>query len=346
MVSSVLAGMDTLDHTGVFFRRPMPQRAVGLDGRAVGPKASHCYRGFDRTSWKNSASTSKADTRDWQTSWVRCALSPPSRRELEGGDALDAQDDVSKDGQSLVALIKAGETRTFTLEVRADLDNGAQPGVYGFDLLIREAKAQKSMPVRQPASRGWPTPEANYSTICHPYTPPKLRVREEDQGHAPFFERFLLGFETRGGLLQQILDGLDRMFGAYSPLLNFFCGGTGFAFQWTRIGPRCSRGSSFGKQWDSTGGAAQSVALPGTCRFTRVSCRDQRSNDFRGMKLHPETKMGAPETILGDVRPYTFVVTIAAPDPGALNEEVIHDIITYAKPAHTAYSLRLVKRTA
>jgi hypothetical protein len=56
--------------------------------------------------------------------------------------------------------------------------------------------------------------------------------------------------------------------------------------------------------------------------------------------------MGKPDTKLGDVPPHTFVVSIASPEPEKINEQILHDIIAWEKPAHTAYSLRVLGRTA
>jgi hypothetical protein len=66
----------------------------------------------------------------------------------------------------------------------------------------------------------------------------------------------------------------------------------------------------------------------------------------RGMRLGPNTKMGHADTKLGDVPAHTFVVSIAVPDPTKINEQIVHDIIAWEKPAHTAYSLRILGRTS
>jgi len=64
------------------------------------------------------------------------------------------------------------------------------------------------------------------------------------------------------------------------------------------------------------------------------------------MRLGPDTKLGTKATVLGDVPPHTFVVTIPLTDKTTVNEQTIHDIIRYEKPAHTAYALRLSQRPA
>ena len=62
-----------------------------------------------------------------------------------------------------------------------------------------------------------------------------------------------------------------------------------------------------------------------------------------GMRLGKDTKLGSEAAVLGNIPPHTFVVTIAVPNPAEVNEEKIRDIITYEKPAHTAFTLRIVQ---
>lgn len=64
------------------------------------------------------------------------------------------------------------------------------------------------------------------------------------------------------------------------------------------------------------------------------------------MRLGPDAKLGTDATILGDVPPHTFVVTLATPDPDSLDEKTIRDIIRWEKPAHTAYTLNIVRGAA
>lgn len=66
---------------------------------------------------------------------------------------------------------------------------------------------------------------------------------------------------------------------------------------------------------------------------------------FAGMRLGTDTLLGR-DTLLGDVPPHTFVVTLALPDPETINEQVVRDIIDSEKPAHTGYALRIVGRAA
>ena len=65
-----------------------------------------------------------------------------------------------------------------------------------------------------------------------------------------------------------------------------------------------------------------------------------------GAVLGPDTPMGGPATIIGDVPPHTFTVTLPVPNPTDIDEEIVHRIIAAEKPAHTAYRLLIVRRDA
>ena len=64
---------------------------------------------------------------------------------------------------------------------------------------------------------------------------------------------------------------------------------------------------------------------------------------FIGMRLGREALLGR-HTVLGDVPPHTFVLTLAMTGPGQVNEQKVHEIIQANKPAHAAYELRIVER--
>lgn len=284
----------------------------------------------------------------WQTSWTCWELLLRKARELEGGDALDAQDEVSADGQTLTAMIKAGETRTFSLQLCATLDGDTQPGIYAFDIVARSTSVKEPGEARQ----------SGYLKLDHPtskfldhlpalYTEEMDKMRAEEGGASPFFERFLLGFEDSFKPLQKTLDRMDQLFGPYSAPSEFLIWlGAWVCVPLDENWPEMKRRSLIREavelyRWRGTKrGLSRYIEI-----YTGVV---PEINDLpvKGMRLGPETKMGAKLTILGDVPGHTFVVTVATPNPESLNEQVIHDIITYEKPAHTAYSLRLVKRTA
>lgn len=284
----------------------------------------------------------------WRPSWTGWTLLQRKARELEGGDALDAQDEVSADGQTLTAMVKAGESRTFSLEWRARLDALTEPGTYGFDIVAHSLSGKEPGQARRP---GFLTLEHPASRLLNHlpaiYIEEMNRMRADDDGAPPFFERFLLGFEDGSRPLQRTLDRLDQLFGAYSTPTEFLLWlGAWVCAPIDENWPEMQRRSLIREavelfRWRGT--------RRGLARYLQIYTGvvpEITDQPVKGMRLSPETKMGAPSTILGDVPFHTLVVTVAAPTPEAINEQVLHDIISYEKPAHTAYSLRLVKRTA
>jgi phage tail-like protein len=288
-----------------------------------------------------------ADSR-WRPGWTRWSFLQRKASELEGGVALDAQDEVLEDGRLMVALIKEGETRSFTLELLAELDGQTEPGTYGFDVVAIDSNEPNRWEVRRPG----------FLTLTHPRSKlldqlPAIfgeeieKMREDSEGESPFFERFLLGFEDAMRPLQRTLDRLDTLFGPYSTPSEFLLWlGAWLCVpvdeNWTEMQRRSLiREAVQLYRWRGT--------KKGLSRYLQIYTGvvpEINDQPVQGMRLGPDTKLGAATTMLGDVPAHTFVVTIAAPDPTVLNEQVIHDIITYEKPAHTAYALRIVRRTA
>jgi phage tail-like protein len=173
------------------------------------------------------------------------------------------------------------------------------------------------------------------------------RMRADADGEVPFFERFLLGFEDVQRSLKRTLDHLDRLFGPFSAPSEFLL----WLGAWMCV-PIDENWSEMQRR-SLIHEAVQLYRWRGTKRglarylqiYTGV-IPEINDQPVQGMRLGPGARMGAPTTMLGDVPAHTFVVTIAVPDPSILNEQVIHDIIAYEKPAHTAYALRIVRRTA
>jgi phage tail-like protein len=285
---------------------------------------------------------------DWRQSWTKWSLRKRKARELEGGVALEEQDDVSTDGQTLTAMILPGESRIFAIEIVAEVDEATQPGTYSFDVVVEDANNRNIELMRYPA----------FLTLAHPrsklldqmpsvYLEEMEKLRDDEEGRSPFFERFLLGFEDARRPLQRTLDNLNQLFGPYSAPSEFLL----WLGAWVCV-PMDENWSEM-KRRRLVSEAVELYRWQGTKRglsryleiYTGVV---PEINDVpvKGMRLGPETKMGGPTTILGDVPDHTFVVTIAVPDPSAINEQVVNDIIAFEKPAHTAYSLRIVKRTA
>ncbi|MBC8064150.1 MAG: hypothetical protein H7Y17_04925 [Chlorobia bacterium] len=286
--------------------------------------------------------------RGWSPSWARWTYLQRKARELQGGVALDEQDEVSADGQSMTAMILAGETRMISLELAPKLAEGVSPGTYGFDIVVEEAKDPGAGEIRRPG----------FLTLEHPrgkllgllpgiYGEEMQKQRDEDNGESPFFERYLLGFEDALRPLQRTLDRLDMLFSPYSTPPEFLL----WLGAWVCL-PLDENWSEMQRRrlikeavelwrWRGTKrGLSRYIEI-----YTGVK-PDIHDVPVRGMRLGPETKMGNRDTKLGDVPAHTFVVSIAAPDPTKINEQIVHDIITWEKPAHTAYSLRILGRTS
>jgi len=284
----------------------------------------------------------------WRQSWVRWSYLQRKARELQGGTMLDEQDQVSDDGQSMTAMILAGESREISLEFSPKLAEDVAPGTYGFDVVVEDAAKPNAGQIRKPG----------FLTLVHPtgkllsllpgiYAEEMQKQRDEDNGESPFFERFLLGFEDALKPLQRTLDRMDSLFSPYSTPPEFLLWLGAWVClpldeNWSEMQRRrLIREAVELWRWRGT--------KRGLARYIEIYAGvkpEIHDVPVRGMRLGPDTKMGKPDTKLGDVPPHTFVVSIASPEPEKINEQILHDIIAWEKPAHTAYSLRVLGRTA
>jgi len=284
----------------------------------------------------------------WRPKWARWTYLQRKARELQGGTALDEQDEVSADGQSMTAMILAGETRMFSLELSPKLAEGVSPGTYGFDIVIEDAQDPKSGEIRTPGFMTLEHPRGKLLNLLPSiYGEEMQKMREEDNGESPFFERYLLGFEDAIRPMQATLNRLDTLFGPYTTPPEFLLWlGTWVCLpldeNWSEMQRRRLIKEAV-ELWRWRG------TKRGLSRYIEIYCGvkpEIHDLPVRGMRLGPDTKMGATDTKLGDVPAHTFVVSIAVPDPGKINEQIVHDIIAWEKPAHTAYSLRILGRTS
>jgi phage tail-like protein len=284
----------------------------------------------------------------WQQSWARWTFLQRKARELQGGTMLDEQDQVSDDGQSMTAMILEGESRMVSLEFSPKLAEGVATGTYGFDVVVEDVANPAAGQVRKPG----------FLTLVHPagkllsllpgiYAEEMQKQRDDDNGEFPFFERFLLGFEDALRPIQATLNKLDSLFGPYSTPPEFLLWLGAWVClpideNWSEMQRRrLIREAVELWRWRGT--------KRGLSRYIEIYAGvTPEINDMpvRGMRLGAETKMGATETKLGDVPDHTFVVSIASPEPEKINEQIVHDIIAWEKPAHTAYSLRILGRNA
>lgn len=284
--------------------------------------------------------------RGWRKGWAKWTYLQRKAREYQGGSALDDQDQVSDDGQSMTAMLLAGETRMFSLELDPKMVEGIGPDTFGFDILVEELPSGGE--IRKPGFLTLEHPHGKLASMLPSiYAEEMQKMRDEDNGESPFFERYLLGFEDFIRPLQRTLDRLDTLFGAYTTPSEFLLWlGTWVCLpldeNWSEMQRRRLIKEAV-ELWRWRG------TKRGLSRYIEIYCGvtpDINDMPVQGMRLGPDTKMGKPDTKLGDVPGHTFVVSIAAPDPSKINEQIVHDIIAWEKPAHTAYSLRILGRTS
>lgn len=289
----------------------------------------------------------------FRSSWVKWALPTRQARELQGGDALSAQDELLQSDQVLHLMLTAGETRVVTLEFIPVLDGTTTTGDYPFQVVIEDitgAGEGDGGVVRVNGTLCLTHPESNIlQELPALYREALWDLRDDVAGYQdpPFFERFLLGFEDTIEPLQQTLNQLDRLFGPYSTPPDFVLWlGAWVAMPLDENWPEMRRRKLIKEavnlyRWRGT--------KKGLARYIQIYTGyepDIQDQPVDGMKLGPEAKLGSKEAVLGNVPSHTFVVTLSHPDPDKINEQTIHDIIRYEKPAHTAYALRIVRRGA
>jgi phage tail-like protein len=289
----------------------------------------------------------------WRPRWVRWSYPVRAARELQGGSAVDAQDALAPDASEATLLVLPGETREAILEFKPVLDGETDPGDYLFDVVVQD--------VTDGHGRDGETPEEAATGILklvHPrcslldmlpaiYAEAMAAMREDtDFGDGtPFFERYLRGFEDVLDPLRKTLDQLDRLFGAFSAPPDFLV----WLAAWVSMPlndnwPEMKRRALIREavelfRWRGTRRGLTrylEIYAGGTPEIDDLPCE--------GMRLGPQALLGTDATVLGDVPPHTFVVTLAVPEGSAVNEEIVRDIIRYEKPAHAAFSLRIVSR--
>ena len=289
--------------------------------------------------------SARSDDPGWNPRWVRWSY-PVRRTPADlGGDALAAQDALAEDGGSLALLLLPGERREATLEFYTVLDGETFPGDYRFEVVLTdseteaEASAVGLARLRHPPANLLQNLPALYTQT--PAAPPR---RHDPYEEPPFFERFLRGFEDAGEPLNELLSSLHRHFDADSAPADFLPWlATWVALDldenWLQLRRRrLIKEAIWLYRWRGT--------RRGLSRYLELySGIKPEINDqpFSGMRLGPGTLLGR-DTVLGGVQPHTFVVTMAVPDPSALNEEIVRLIIESQKPAHAAYDLRIVER--
>ena len=292
--------------------------------------------------------TVESATPGWNPEWPRWYYAVRRAPELIGGHAIDAQDVLSDDAHALTLLVLPGETREATLEIVAFLDAYTVPGRYGCNVRITDVTdgegescmLEGDLDLQHPPSRMMGMLPAMYTDALD-----KLQEESGDD-QQPFFARFLRGFDDELEPLEHLLPVLHRYFGPYSTPSDF----VPWLSTWVAL--------ALNDNWSEMRRRrliAEAVELyrwrgtrKGLSRYLEIYAGVQPEiNDqpFHGWRLGGDTLLGH-NTVLGDVAEHTFVVTLAVPDPSAVNEQIVRDIIESEKPAHTGYTLRIVRRIA
>jgi len=297
----------------------------------------------------------RSEAEHWNPGWVKWSLPTRVVPELLGGDAVSAQDVLLEGDTQLHLLLLPGETREVPLEFRTFLDGQSVPGDYLFDLVATDISdgsrcvTTAMVKLRHPLSDY----EAYLPSIYSDELTALQEASPDEQG-APFFRRYLRGFDDAAVPMRETLDNLHRFFDAYQTppdFLPWLATWVGIVLDdnWPEMKRRrLVREAVELYRWRGT--------RRGLARYLEIYAGvrpEINDKPFRGMRLGPQTRLGVDlsdpsrlheNTVLGDVPDHSFVVTIAVPDPAAVNEQTIRDIIEVQKPAHTAYVARIVRR--
>ncbi len=297
----------------------------------------------------------RSDAELWNPEWVKWSLPVRTVPELLGGDAVAAQDVLLANDTVLQLLLLPGETREIWLEFRTFLDGASAAGDCVFDIAATDVNDGSTcattgmLNLRHPVSDF----EAYLPSI---YADEMNAMQESlpDEHGAPFFRRYLRGFDDAAMPMRETLDNLHRFFDAYETppdFLPWLATWVGIVLDenWPEMKRRrLIREAVELYRWRGT--------RRGLARYLEIYAGvrpEVNDRPFRGMRLGPDTRLGVDlkdpsrlhqNTVLGDVPAHSFVVTIAVPDPSAINEQTVRDIIEVQKPAHTAYVARIVRR--
>lgn len=291
--------------------------------------------------------TVRSDTLGWNPHWGHWSYAVRRTPQDLGGDALAAQDELAEDESALTLLLLPGEQRSATLEFHVSLDGETVPGDYPFEIVLTDIETGEEATGAGLARLRYPQAGLlQYLPALYTQTPPGPPRRCAPYEEPPFFERFLRGFEDAQEPLNALLSTLYRYFDADSAPADFLPWlATWVALDldnnWLQLKRRrLIKQAIWLYRWRGTRrGLTRYLEI-----YTGVKA-EINDQPFSGMRLGPDTLLGMG-SILGDVPSHAFVATLAVPDPSAINERTVRDIIELQKPAHTAYDLRIVEREA
>lgn len=281
----------------------------------------------------------------WDNSWIKWHYAKRQTSDKAGGSAVADQDAELSDGLQL--LLKKGEQRFVTFDIQVPLNPDSVETYFVFALVIEEVGSEDTgqiveclLEIKHSESQFLKQLPSIYQQALDDW--------QEAEGLVdvtPFFSRYLSGFEDFYSPLSKTVDAMDRLFGPFSTPPDFLL----WLGSWV-----CAR---FDSNWPEikrrklVADAVELYRYRGTKRglshFIELYTGFVPTIDDQpvsGMKLGKEAKLGKPGVKLGDIPPHCFVVTVAVPDPKLINQEILHEIIRYEKPAHTAYALRVVQK--
>lgn len=289
--------------------------------------------------------TIESDDPGWQTHWPRWSYAIRHTPELLGGTAVDAQDILSDDAATLTLLLLPGESRTALLSIQAVLDGETTPGIYTCRIHVTDMTQQagESCTLSGKITLAHPASQLlNLLPSIYREALDRLQQTTGDQAQ-PFFLRFLRGFDDLQEPLERTIGVLHQCFGPYSApsdLLPWLANWAALVLNenWPLMRRRRLIAEAVELyRWRGT--------RKGLSRYLEIYTGikpEINDQPFRGWRLGQEALLGQ-NTVLGDVADHTFVVTLAVLDPTVINEQIVRDIIDSEKPAHTGYSLRIVR---
>jgi phage tail-like protein len=292
---------------------------------------------------------------DWNPLWVRWNYVVRVVPELLGGVGVSGQDRLSVDNTTLQLLLRPNETREVTLSFQAALDGATMVGAYPFTVVLTDVDAENEPGAAHPGPtldkvRGilhlhYPTATyLNYLPALYQEAMREERLNTESE-LPPFFERYLAGMESSQASLRATIPMLYRLFSPLSAPADFLPWlATWVALtvdeDWSELKRRrLIREAVTLYRWRGT--------ARGLSRYLEIYTGTMpiiNDKPVEGMRLGTRGRLGAKETMLGDIPPHFFVVTLPVADPEAVNETTVRRIIDAQKPAHAAYRLAIVYR--
>lgn len=286
--------------------------------------------------------------------WARWSFAEFKGGDAETGRAVRAHDVAY--GSNLELLVLPGGQRIAWLIFRPELDGFAYPDDYRFVVSVDGIDSDVHDEVRGVLAVRHPD-----TTLLNMLPSIYAEAMEEERraGHessdspfqenpmAPFFERYLRGFEDTFSAMRMALTELHRLFGAYSTPPDFLVWLAAWvAMPMHESWPEMKRRQLIEHavelfRWRGT--------RRGLSRFIEIYTGYRpviNDQPYAGMRLGRWARLGTKAAALGEVGEHSFVVNLTVPDPSAIDKEMVRQIIETEKPAHTTYILRITRRSS